>query len=102
MCIRDSPREPSAVKIQEVTLGASAADSGTRRRPVTLGGQDAMPFHRFEGEIPRLPVLALEVFDQVNDRVSPVLRECWGPLLEDPPAMARKAVEEYGAEMISV
>jgi len=70
--------------------------------PRSLGGQNCLPFHSFEGETPHLPVLAIEVFDTVSAKCSPVLRETWGELLERPAEMARKAVTEYGAEMISV
>ena len=47
-------------------------------------------------------MLAIEVFDTVSARLSPVLRDAWGDLLERPAEMAQKAVREYGASMISV
>ena len=100
------PREPTGTVIQTVTLGATKENGGTRGRTLTLGGQNAMPFHFFEGSLPRLPVLALEVFDTVGplqvQKLSPVLRQFWGKLLEQPAEMARKCVSEYGAEAISV
>jgi acetyl-CoA decarbonylase/synthase complex subunit delta len=61
-----------------------------------------MPFHRFEGALPRPPVLAMEVFDSVGAKFSPVLRKFWGPLLDAPADMARACVERHGAEAISV
>ncbi len=96
------PRERQIETIERVTLGAIKEQGGTRGRTVTVGGQNVMPFHFFEGAIPSRPVLALEVFDTVSKKCSPVLREAWGDLLERPADMARKAVQEYGAEMISV
>ena len=95
------PIERSTESIQTVTVGATHADGGTRGHAITLGGQDCLPFHHFEGSIPNPPVLALEVFDSVSPKMAPALKEVWGKLLLDPPAMARKAVEEYGARMIS-
>ncbi len=96
------PKERPIEAIERVTLGATKEQGGTRGRTVTIGGQNVMPFHFFEGTIPSRPVLALEVFDTVSKKCSPVLREVWGDLLERPADMARKAVQEYGAEMISV
>ncbi|MCY3024181.1 MAG: CO dehydrogenase/CO-methylating acetyl-CoA synthase complex subunit beta, partial [Planctomycetota bacterium] len=96
------PREAPGTAVQTVTLGATKENGGTRGRTLTLGGQNAMPFHYFEGAVPHPPVLALEVFDTVSVKLSPVLRQFWGKLLEQPAEMARKCVNEYGAEAISV
>ena len=96
------PREPPGTAIQTVTLGATKEHGGTRGRTITLGGQDTMPFHDFEGTLPRQPALALEVFDTVGAKLSPVLREFWGLRLARPAEMARACVEEYGADAISV
>ena len=88
--------------IECVTLGATRDQGGTRGQTVTIGGQNCLPFHFFEGQQPRRPALALEVFDTVSAKCSPVLRQAWGELLERPTEMARKAVAEHGAELISV
>ena len=96
------PKERPVEAIECVTLGTTREQGGTRGRAVTVGGENCLPFHFFEGDIPRRPVLALEVFDTVSAKCSPVLREAWGDLLERPAEMARKAVAEYGAELISV
>ncbi|UCG15627.1 MAG: CO dehydrogenase/CO-methylating acetyl-CoA synthase complex subunit beta [Phycisphaerales bacterium] len=98
----DVPKEKLTETIQLVALGATGARGGTRGRVITVGGQNCLPFHYFEGSVPHPPVLALEVFDKVSDRCSPVLRELWGDLLQQPSEMARKAVDEYGADLISV
>lgn len=96
------PREKAGETIECVTLGATAEEGGTRKHTLTLGGQNCLPFHHFEGQIPNAPALALEVFDRVSPKLSPVLREVWGDLLEKPAEMAKKAVEVYGAQAISV
>jgi len=96
------PKNKVVETIQQVTLGATKADGGTRGRTVVLGGQNCLPFHFFEGSVPRMPVLAIEVFDTVSPKLSSVLHDTWGHLVENPAEMARKAVTEYGAEMISV
>ena len=38
----------------------------------------------------------------MSEKISPVLRNAWGDLLEKPAEMARKAVEVYGADAISI
>jgi acetyl-CoA synthase len=103
------PRERPIETIARVTLGATQEQGGTRGRTVAVGGQDCLPLHFFEGSVGRsstspdpTPVLALEVFDTVSPKCSPVLREVWGDLLARPADMARRAVQEYGADLISV
>jgi acetyl-CoA synthase len=96
------PRETAGDPIQEVTIGATSADGGTRGKAVVLGGQNCLPFHHFEGAVPHAPVFALEVFDRVAGKMSPALRAVWGDLLERPAEMAQRAVEAYGADLVSV
>ena len=88
--------------IATITLGATKAEGGTRGRTVTIGGQNCMPFHYFEGSVPHAPVLALEVFDSVSEKFSPALRSYWGELLRKPAEIARQCVEKHGALVISV
>lgn len=95
-------REKFETAIQEVTLGATPETGGTRAKTVTVGGSTCMPFHFWEGRMPNRPVIAMEVFDRISDKYPSVLRECYGGLLNDPPAMARACVEKYGADLISV
>jgi len=89
-------------KIQEVTLGATAAQGGTRSHTVTIGGSNAPPGHCFEGRHPHRPVVALEVFDQAPNKYPDTLRKYYGEVLDRPGDMAKMCVEKYGAEMISV
>jgi len=96
------PRESSAGKIAEVTIGATPADGGTRSHTVTIGGSSALPFHFFEGEHPRRPVMAMEVFDVVPERFPEPLLEYYRDVIESPGEMAKRCVEQYGAELISV
>ncbi len=95
------PKEKWTGKVREITLGATAAQGGTRQKTVTVGGENTLPFLTFEGEMPHPPALALEVQDRYPDDWSPVLREFWGDVLNDPAAWAQKA-EEYGADIIAL
>ena len=96
------PKEANPGKIVEVTIGATAAQGGTRSRSVTVGGATALPFHFFEGPRPHPPAVAMEVFDRVPAKYPDSLREFYADVLDDPAAMARRCVGEFGAELISV
>ncbi len=85
--------------IREVTLGATAAEGGTRTSTVTVGGQNAMPFLDFEGEFPNKPVIAIEIQDRKPDDWSSLLMEAWGDAMNDPGEWA-KAAEKAGADLI--
>ena len=93
------PKEKWTGKIREVTLGATAAEGGTRTKMVTVGGQDTLPFLHFEGETPNPPVIGIEIHDGYPADWAPTLLEAWGDVLHDPAAWAKKA-EELGADVI--
>ncbi len=86
-------------KVREVTLGATAAEGGTRTSTVTVGGQTTMPFLDFEGEMGHKPVVAIEIQDRKPDNWSSLLMEAWGDAMEDPGEWA-KAAEKAGADLI--
>jgi len=96
------PKEKNPGKIVEVILGATSNEGGTRSHTVTIGGSNALPFHFFEGEHPHRPVIAMEVFDKMPAKYPPSLMEFYRDVIAKPGEMARKCVEEYGAELISV
>jgi acetyl-CoA decarbonylase/synthase complex subunit delta len=86
--------------INAVTIGATAAEGGTRTSVVTVGGETTMPFLHFEGEMPNRPVIAMEVLDMEPEDWPETLTGAIGDVLSDPAAWAKKCVEEYGADMI--
>ena len=85
--------------VREVVLGASEDEGGTRSKTVTIGGESAMPFLHFEGEIPHRPVVAVEIMDRRPDGWSELLMETWDDVMDDPGQWA-KAAEEAGADVI--
>lgn len=96
------PRETYHGTIRTVNIGATSADGGTRTSTVTIGGATAMPFHSFEGTMPHRPVIAMEVFDAPPKRYPKGLLDYFGDVLNKPAEMAKRCVEQFGAEMISV
>ncbi len=93
--VSDSP-------VWEVKLGATKEEGGTRGKTLTIGGQNIMPFHHWEGSMPNRPLVAMEVFDTINAKFPPVLKEIYGDLLNQPAEMAKVLVDQYGADLVSV
>jgi acetyl-CoA decarbonylase/synthase complex subunit delta len=95
-------RESYPGKVDEVILGATSDQGGTRSSLVTIGGSDALPFHFFEGHFPHRPVVAMEVFDKKPAKYPEPMLEYYREVIDSPGDMAVKCVNDYGAEMISV
>ena len=93
------PKEKFPGSVRSVTLGATAADGGTRTSTVTVGGEKALPFMHLEGAVTHPPVIALEIKDQRPLDWSPVLLEAWGEAANDPASWAQ-AAEKLGVGLI--
>jgi acetyl-CoA decarbonylase/synthase complex subunit delta len=87
--------------VREVQIGATPEEGGTRTSVVVVGGETAMPFMDFEGEIPNKPAIAVEIKDRRPDDWSELLMETWGDVMDDPGEWA-KAAEKAGADMILI
>ena len=96
------PVEASHSPVRSVTIGALPEQGGTRTRTVTIGGSTAFPFNLFEGAMPHQPAMALEVFDVPPKKFPAPLLEYYGDVLAHPVEMAKRCVEQFGAEMLSV
>jgi acetyl-CoA decarbonylase/synthase complex subunit delta len=66
------------------------------------GSSTALPFHFSEGDHPHRPVVAMEVFDKAPTKHISSLLEYFGDLIDKPGEIAKKCVDEHGAEIISV
>jgi acetyl-CoA decarbonylase/synthase complex subunit delta len=80
--------------IRTVTLGSGS------RRAVTIGGENGLPLHTFEAAFPHRPALALEITDVDPARWTRAVREPWEGTLGKPAAAARRAAEEFGADLV--
>lgn len=82
-------KEKFTGRVQEVVLGATKDEGGTRAYTVKLGGSSTLPFLQFEGDIPNRPVIAFEIWD-----IKPDWHECfaeyYSDVWEDPVAWAKK------------
>ncbi len=93
------PKEKWTGSVREITLGATAANGGSRGHTVTVGGETTLPFLHFEGQIPHPPQIAMEVKSRRPKDWSPLLLEAWADVIDDPAAWA-KQVESLGANLV--
>lgn len=93
------PKDKWSGSVQEVVLGATAADGGTRSKTVKVGGETTMPFIHYEAGTPNRPVIALEIKDSRPQDWSPMLLKAWGDVVDDPGKWA-KAAEAAGADLL--
>jgi acetyl-CoA decarbonylase/synthase complex subunit delta len=94
------PKEKWTGKIREVKIGAISEEGGTRSNNIILGGVSTLPFLYFEGEMPRKPVIAMEVMDVVREDYPALAREPFEGVINSPSQWAKTCVEQHGAEAI--
>ena len=95
-------KEKYRSQVREVVLGATKEEGGTRSHTIKVGGETALPFLHFEGEIPNRPVVAMEIWDIVPEEWPASLKSYFEDVYNDPGAWAKKCVEQYGADLIAV
>ena len=93
-------RESWPGKIFTVTIGATAAEGGTRARTVTVGGHAALPFLPGDAPSPHRPLVAMEVLDAVPPDWPEHLRGPLADVIGAPAEWARRCVDVYGADLI--
>ena len=86
--------------IQEVTVGATSADGGSRGNVVKLGGEKAMPFFP-DAPMPHAPKITMDVFDMPIGMAKAVKMH-YEDVINDPAEWAKKAVSKYGADLVTV
>jgi len=89
------PKTKYTGKIREITLGKGD-------KAITIGGETSYPFYLFEGEMPYLPRIAMEVWDCPPKEWPEAALEPFAGVTGDPVAWAKKCVNDYGAEMIAL
>ena len=87
------PKTSYSGKIREITLGKG-------EKSITVGGETAYPFYLFEGTVPNLPRVAMEVYDSPPEEWPEAALEPFAGVTDDPVAWAKKCIDDYGAEMI--
>ncbi|GAB6274962.1 MAG: CO dehydrogenase/acetyl-CoA synthase subunit delta [Peptococcaceae bacterium] len=72
---------------------------GIGSRAIKIGGERALPFLHFEGEVPYRPVVVCEVWDEKPNNWPDLLTAPFTGVLGDPAAWAKKCLV-YGADLI--
>lgn len=89
-----APKETYSGKVYEVALGTD--------KPVVFGGENVLPFHAFEGNVPNRPVVAYEIQDVSPDDWPETLKSAYGTVLGDPVAWAKYCQNELQARAIAL
>lgn len=97
----DLPKDKWSGKIREIKIGATAAEGGTRRRSIILGGDTTMPFLQYEAPVGHSPIVAVEIKSRPPEDWSPLLLKVWGDAIQNPANWA-SAAEKAGAEAIAL
>jgi CO dehydrogenase/acetyl-CoA synthase delta subunit len=82
-------------RIREIELGKAGCE-------LVVGGETAYNFYSFEGTMPHSPKLSLQVIDVEPEEWPPGLLEAYKDVIDDPVMWARKCVDEYGADLVSL
>ncbi|MGM0771618.1 MAG: CO dehydrogenase/acetyl-CoA synthase subunit delta, partial [Halobacteriota archaeon] len=89
-----------ATPIQEVTLGATSADGGSRKSTITLGGENALPYY-FDAEMPHRNYVTMDVFDMPIGMAKAV-KGNYEDVINDPAEWAKKVVRDFNADMVTI
>ena len=87
------PKTAYSGKIREIKLGGGD-------NSITVGGETVYPFYLFEGEMPNLPRIAMEVYDTPPEEWPEAALEPFSGVTDDPVLWTQKCTSDYGAEMI--
>ena len=73
---------------------------GKDNKETVVGGETALPFYSFEGEIPNKPIIAIEVCDSKPTDWPEVISRYYSDVFDDPVKWAKKSISEYDADAI--
>lgn len=88
-----APVETYSGRIEKVTIGIGD-------RAVTVGGSATLAWHQFEGDVPSLPKVAMEVYDNNPTDWPDAVAGPLADVLGDPVKWALKCQDAWGADMI--
>lgn len=86
--------------VTKLTIGATSDSGGTRTSTVTVGGSSNIVYGGGSEQAGEKPVIAIDVLDSAPEDWAEHLLAPYKDVIDDPAAWAKKAVEEFGAELI--
>ncbi len=96
-----SPLGEYTQDIQEITLGATKGQGGTRGSTVTIGGHTAPAWDLFQSPPKNLPIIAADVFD-VPISLAKAVKTHYKEVMEDPAEWAKLVVDKFGADVVTL
>jgi acetyl-CoA decarbonylase/synthase complex subunit delta len=90
------PRLDFPGKVHEVRYGGSK-----RRKKVIIGGETTLPFYRFMAPSPHRPAVTFDIFDIPQHLPKPI-RANFEDVMEDPGEWAKRAVQKFGADAVTI
>jgi len=94
-----SVKESFSSTINQVTIGATSAEGGTRSGTVTIGGDTGLPLAGFEAAAPNPPAFAMEVSNSGEQDWPPEVGKHVKDVWSDPGKWAAKC-EQWGADVV--
>jgi acetyl-CoA decarbonylase/synthase complex subunit delta len=93
-------REKWSNQVNEVVIGATRDEGGTRGSKIIVGGETGLPYLFEETDMPHSPVIAMEIFDTEPVDWPPHLKEPFKDVLGNPSKWAVKCKDEFGAKLL--
>jgi len=87
-------------EVNEVLIGATKTEGGSRANVIKIGGQKTLPFLFPEAQIKNQPQIAYEVWDTAPLDWPKALSDVYGKVFSNPFAWAEKCVKEYKAQVL--
>ena len=87
--------------IQEVTLGATKGQGGTRASTVTIGGHTAPAWDLFQAPPKNPPIIAADVFDMPIS-LAKAVKTHYKEVMDDPAEWAKLVVDKFGADVVTL
>ncbi|MFO0752563.1 MAG: acetyl-CoA decarbonylase/synthase complex subunit delta [Thermodesulfovibrionales bacterium] len=89
-----APKETYSGRVFEVAIGTD--------KQVAFGGENVLPFHSFEGNVPARPVIAFEIQDTPPDDWPETVRKAYEGVSGDPVTWAKHCQDALGAKAIAL
>lgn len=89
-----APKETYSGKVFEVTIG-------TEKKAV-FGGENVLPFHSFEGNVPNRPLIAYEIQDVPPEDWPETVKRVYEKVSGDPVTWARYCQDELKAKAVAL
>lgn len=89
-----APKETYSGRVFEVNIGTD--------KTAVFGGENVLPFHTFEGNVPHRPLIALEIQDVPPDDWPETVKKVYENVSGDPVTWARYCQDELKAKAIAL